>query len=57
MRSKRLVAATVPAAHVVQALAYDEILRALEPAARWQLSGAMASHLRALLTEPSALPG
>jgi Predicted phosphotransferase related to Ser/Thr protein kinases len=46
-----VVAATVPAAHVVQALAYDEILRALEPEARWQLSGAMANHLRALVAD------
>lgn len=43
------VAATVPAAHVVQALAYDELLRAIEPETRWPLSGAMARHLRALL--------
>ena len=43
------VAATVPAAHVAQALAYDEILRSIEPLTRWQLAGAMAGHLRALL--------
>jgi hypothetical protein len=42
------VAATRPAAHVLQALAYDEILRQVEPSARWPLSGAMAGHLRAL---------
>jgi aminoglycoside phosphotransferase (APT) family kinase protein len=47
------VAAAVPAARVVQALAYDEILRALEPAARSPLSGVMATYLRALLTAPS----
>jgi aminoglycoside phosphotransferase (APT) family kinase protein len=41
--------ATVPAAHVVQALAYDVILRAIEPETRDPLSGAMAAHLRALL--------
>jgi hypothetical protein len=44
------VAATVVAAHVVQALAYDEILRGLEPDAGSGLSGAMAQRLRALLT-------
>ncbi len=43
------VVAARPAGHVVQALAYDEILRAMEPATRWQLAGAMAGHLRALL--------
>ena len=48
------VAATVPAAHVVQALAYDELLRAVEPDARWQLSGAMVTHLRALLVASPA---
>ncbi len=42
------VTATTPAAHVLQALAYDEILRDIEPAVQWQLSGAMAAHLRAL---------
>jgi hypothetical protein len=44
------VTATESAAHVVQALAYDEILRELEPDARSGLGGAMASRLRALLT-------
>jgi aminoglycoside phosphotransferase (APT) family kinase protein len=44
------LAATVVAAHVVQALAYDEILRELEPDARSGLGGAMAQRLRALLT-------
>jgi aminoglycoside phosphotransferase (APT) family kinase protein len=44
------VAAAMPAAHVVQALAYDLIMRAIEPEAGGQFSGAMASHLRALLT-------
>ena len=43
------LAATVVAAHVVQALAYDGILRELEPDARSGLGGAMASRLRALL--------
>jgi hypothetical protein len=43
------VAATVVAAHVVQAVAYDEILRVLEPDARSGLGGAMAWRLRALL--------
>jgi aminoglycoside phosphotransferase (APT) family kinase protein len=43
------VAAAVPAAHTMQALAYDQILRAIEPDARWELSGTMAQHLRALL--------
>lgn len=43
------VAATDIAAHVVQALAYDEILRAVEPATHSALSGAMAGRLRALL--------
>jgi hypothetical protein len=43
------VAATEIAAHVVQALAYDEILRAIEPATHSALSGAMAARLRALL--------
>lgn len=42
------VTAARPASHVLQALAYDEILRQVEPSARWPLSGAMASHLRAL---------
>ena len=42
------VTATRPAAHVLQALAYDEILRQVEPSARWPLSGVMAGHLRAL---------
>jgi Phosphotransferase enzyme family len=44
------VAATVLAAHVVQASAYDEILRAVEPEARPPLAGPMAERLRALLT-------
>jgi Phosphotransferase enzyme family len=44
------VAATETAADVVQALAYDEILRALEPAARPPLAGVMAQRLRALIT-------
>lgn len=43
------VAAAVPAAHVAQALAYDEILRCIDPDTRWPFTGAMASHLRALL--------
>jgi aminoglycoside phosphotransferase (APT) family kinase protein len=43
------VAATGIAAHVVQALAYDEILRAIEPATRSALAGAMAGRLSALL--------
>jgi len=43
------VVAARPAAHVVQALAYDELLRVMEPATRWQIVGAMADHLRALL--------
>jgi hypothetical protein len=43
------VAAAVPAAHIMQALAYDEILRATEPQAHWELAGVMARHLRALL--------
>jgi hypothetical protein len=43
------VAATEVAAQVVQALAYDEILRAIEPATHSALSGAMATRLRALL--------
>jgi aminoglycoside phosphotransferase (APT) family kinase protein len=47
---ERALAATVVAAHVVQALAYDEILRELEPDARSGLGGAMAQRLRALLT-------
>jgi Phosphotransferase enzyme family len=47
------VVATGPAAHVVQALAYDEIVRALEPAPGSQLAGVMATHLRALLTPPA----
>jgi Phosphotransferase enzyme family len=46
---ERAVAAAVPAAHTMQALAYDQILRATEPDARWELSGTMAQHLRALL--------
>jgi aminoglycoside phosphotransferase (APT) family kinase protein len=37
------------AAHVVQALAYDEILRSTEPVTRWPFSGVMARHLRAVL--------
>jgi Ser/Thr protein kinase RdoA (MazF antagonist) len=41
--------ATAVAAHVAQALAYDVILRGIEPAAAWSLSGAMARRLRALL--------
>jgi len=45
------LAATVEAAHVVQALAYDEILRGLEPDARSGLGGALARRLRALLTD------
>jgi aminoglycoside/choline kinase family phosphotransferase len=48
------VAATVPAAHVVQALAYDDILRAVERTASSELSGVMADRLRALLTAVSA---
>ena len=52
------VVAARPAGHVVQALAYDEILRAMEPATRWQLAGAMAGHLRALLAaSDEACPG
>ena len=47
------VVAARPAGHVVQALAYDEILRAMEPATRWQLAGAMAGHLRAVLAAPA----
>jgi aminoglycoside phosphotransferase (APT) family kinase protein len=47
------VAATVPAAHVVQALAYDEILRAVERSPGSELSGAMAERLRALLAAVS----
>jgi hypothetical protein len=43
------VDATAVAAHVIQALAYDVILRGVEPAAAWSLSGAMAGRLRALL--------
>jgi hypothetical protein len=50
------VAATRPAAHVLQALAYDEILRAIEPATRGPLAGAMAQRLRALLTAFPAAP-
>jgi aminoglycoside phosphotransferase (APT) family kinase protein len=43
------VAATETAADVVQALAYDEILRVLEPEARPPLAGVMAQRLRALI--------
>lgn len=43
------VAATGTAAHVFQALSYDEILRSVEPVSRWHVSGAMVRHLRALL--------
>jgi aminoglycoside phosphotransferase (APT) family kinase protein len=43
------VGATAVAAHVIQALAYDVILRGVEPAAAWSLSGVMAARLRALL--------
>ena len=46
---RRAVGAATPAGHVVQALAYDGILRAIEPQAAWSLSGAMAQHLRALI--------
>jgi hypothetical protein len=49
-RVEAAVAATETAAHVVQALAYDEILRALEPQARPPLAGVMAQRLRALIT-------
>lgn len=38
-----------PAAHVVQALAYDVILRTVEPECGREFRGAMADHLRALL--------
>jgi Phosphotransferase enzyme family len=44
------VAATVVAAHVVQALGYDEILRGLEPQARIPLAGVMVQRLRAVLS-------
>jgi len=44
------VEATEVAGHVIQALAYDVILRGIEPAAAGLLSGAMAGRLRALLT-------
>jgi len=47
------VAAARPAAHVLQALAYDEILRSVEASVRWPLSGAMADHLRALAETPT----
>jgi aminoglycoside phosphotransferase (APT) family kinase protein len=53
---RRAVTAAIPAAHVVQALAYDVILRAIEPQTAWTLSGAMAQHLRALITLPDG-PG
>jgi aminoglycoside phosphotransferase (APT) family kinase protein len=53
---RRAVTAATPAAHVVQALAYDGILRAIEPEAAWSLSGAMAQHLRALITLPDGPP-
>ncbi len=46
---RRAVEAALPAAAVVQALAYETIQRASEPALRWDAAGAQAANLRLLL--------
>jgi hypothetical protein len=47
------VDAAIAAGYVVQALAYEGILRTVDPASRWQNGGALAENLRALIaTEP-----